>query len=319
MPRFLKIAPAVLIALALLAPLPTRAADVVFPPGARVGIAPPPGMTASRTFRGYEGTDRSALATVIELPAKAYEQIEKSLTLEALSPKGFVGEKREAFTVANGKAVLFTGKQTVGTVPLRQWVLAASIGDLTAIINVQVRDTAAKDFPEAAIRTALSSVQIRPTPLAEQINLLPFQFGDLSGFRVVRVLGTVAAVLTDGPKDEIDDGLQPHVVVAIAPGKPNQADHADFARRTLATLPGFKEIKITSGDAMRIGGQQGYEMRASAINTKSNAPVSIVQWLRFGSSAYIHMVAVSPKDQWEKSFPRFRAIRDGLAPHTSGG
>jgi hypothetical protein len=41
----------------------------------------------------------------------------------------------------------------------------------------------------------------------------------------------------------------------------------------------------------------------------------VVQWLRFGSgNATMRIIASSPRDDWPKSFPRFRAVRDGIQP-----
>jgi hypothetical protein len=128
------------------------------------------------------------------------------------------------------------------------------------------------------------------------------------------VVGNVAAALTDGPKDGIDDGAQPHIIAAIIPGKQDQANRAEFARQTLLTIPGFKNLQISSGEPMRIGGQSGFEMRATAVNAKSEKPVVIVQWLRFGTGGHLQIVAVAPKDDWDAAFPRFRAVRDGIEP-----
>jgi hypothetical protein len=42
--------------------------------------------------------------------------------------------------------------------------------------------------------------------------------------------------------------------------------------------------------------------------------VTIVQWLRFGSQTAMRIIGSSPRDQWDKAFPRFRAVRDGIQP-----
>ncbi len=40
----------------------------------------------------------------------------------------------------------------------------------------------------------------------------------------------------------------------------------------------------------------------------------MVQWLRFGGGGFIRMLGSAPKDEWEKAFPRLRAVRDGIEP-----
>jgi hypothetical protein len=57
---------------------------------------------------------------------------------------------------------------------------------------------------------------------------------------------------------------------------------------------------------------QGHEMRASGKDVKTGGEVQIVQWLRFGQGAYLRLLGFAPKDDWTKSFMRFRAVRDGV-------
>jgi hypothetical protein len=38
----------------------------------------------------------------------------------------------------------------------------------------------------------------------------------------------------------------------------------------------------------------------------------MVQWLRFGTGGYLRIVAVSPSEDWDTMFARFRAVRDGI-------
>ena len=67
-----------------------------------------------------------------------------------------------------------------------------------------------------------------------------------------------------------------------------------------------------SSEPMRIGGQPGHELRATGKDAKTGAEIEIVQWLRFGSGAYLLMLGFAPKDDWVKALARFRAVRDGL-------
>jgi hypothetical protein len=40
----------------------------------------------------------------------------------------------------------------------------------------------------------------------------------------------------------------------------------------------------------------------------------VVQWLRFGGPNSLRIIGSSPREQWTKAFPRFRAVRDGIQP-----
>ena len=120
---------------------------------------------------------------------------------------------------------------------------------------------------------------------------------------------------TDGPKDTLEATEQPHLVIAAAPGGPAETrDRDQFARNAMSGLPPFKDMRIVSAEPMRIGGQPGHEVRAQAKDAQTGADIEIVQWLRFGTGAYLRILGFAPKDKWTDTFTRFRAVRDGLEP-----
>jgi hypothetical protein len=129
------------------------------------------------------------------------------------------------------------------------------------------------------------------------------------------VVPGVAAQFTDGPKDSLEALEQPQLVIAAAAGGPAQtSDRNQFARNAMSGLPPMKDVRITGSESMRIGGQAGHEVRATGKDAQTGAEVEIVQWLRFGTGAYLRILGIAPKDQWTESFTRFRAVRDGLEP-----
>jgi hypothetical protein len=303
-------------ALSLFAASPALSADVIFPPGQRVGLAPPPGMTLSKRFPGFEDDDRKATITIFDFPAQAYDELQTSLFSPPASLKGMVVDKRESFPFDNGIGYFMAAHLTVNGVLLHRWYFLAKtitgpVDDLTTLINVEVPDSALDKYPDAAIRAALASVSFRPPPIAEQLSMLPFQLGDLAGLRVIKVLAAGGAILTDGPTDDIT--RQPYVIVSVGPGAPDQAsDRGEFANKLLSSAP-LRDLKVTSAEAMRISNLPGYEIRAQGIDLRGD-PVVLVQWIRFGSTGFMRIIGVSSKDDWDRMFPRFRAVRDGLAP-----
>jgi len=166
-------------------------------------------------------------------------------------------------------------------------------------------------YSDAVIRKALASVTFRPSPINEQLALLPFQIKELAGFRVTQVLPSGGVILTDGPTDDIT--TQPYMIVAVGPGAPAEpSERGRFATDMLATAP-LANIKLKLSEPMRITGGPGYETRADAIGPRGNE-VSLVQWLRFGGSGFLRIIGVGPKESWDPLFTRFRAVRDGVEP-----
>ena len=65
--------PAVLFAVwAALVGLTTAGAEPVFPPGLRVGLEPPAGLTPSTQFPGFQDSEQKASITILDLPGRAY-------------------------------------------------------------------------------------------------------------------------------------------------------------------------------------------------------------------------------------------------------
>lgn len=293
--------------LSLLSPI--AAAKAVFPPGLRVGLEPPGDLVVSKRFAGFEDFDRKVAITILDLPARAYQDMERSVF--GADQKGLTVIKREMFPFGAGVGVLVTGSSVEDGITVHKWFLLATAtdGDLATLIGVQVPAPALSVYSEATVLKALKSVAFRPMPIDEQLGLLPFVLGELSGFRVMQVLPAGGVILTDGQSDDIS--RQSYMIVSIGPGAPSQTGDRDrFARDMLATAP-LRNVRIQTAEPLRISGQTGYEIRAQAEGPRGD-PVSLVQWVRFSGNGYLRIVGVSSHDDWDQLFTRFRAVRDGI-------
>ncbi len=288
------------------------AADPVFPLASHIGLEPPPGMTPSPRFLGFEDAARKAVISIAELPLPAYENIER--TMFDKPPPNLTVEKRGMLPFANGVGFLLTGVAEINDTALHRWYfLAREVAGpnfgLAAFITVEVPEQSLSVYSDKTIRAALSSVTFRTPPLAEQLQTLPFKLGDLAGFRVMKVIPGGGVILTDGPADDIT--RQPYMIVAVGTGGPAEADdRARFSREVLSLAP-LRDISGTSGETLRLGGVPVIEIRAKAVNLRGD-PVQLVQWMRFGGAGYLRVIGVVAPDGWDAMFTRFRAVRDGV-------
>lgn len=303
-------------ALAQPAPGQAQTADVQFPTGSRLGLKPPQGLTPSTTFPGFEDEPNSVYVRLIALPDKAFADIEKTMTRDGLKKQGLIVEKIETPAFRGGKSVLVVAQQDTSAGRVRKWLMVAPVDDVTALISFEMPDKAKSNYPDASIRAALMSLTTRASvPADEQLSLLPFKLTELAGLRLVGVIPGRAVQLTDGPKDLSETVDQAHLVIGVVPGGPPQGgDRSSFARSALGGLPNLTDFRLTSSEPMRIGGQQGHEIRAEGKDAKTGANVEIVQWLRFGTGAYIRYLGFGPQESWTQTFAKFRAVRDGLEP-----
>jgi len=300
------------IALAAIAlALPARADDIVYPQGSRVGLVPPPGLSAAASFPGFEDRAKNVAMLVGALPAEAYKEFERSDSAEGLKRLGATLEKRESLTLSTGPALLVIGHQDkIGT-----WMLVASTPELTAMVTLRIPDTARDTYPDQALRAALQSVAVRAhVPVDEQLGLLPFRVATLADFTIGAVLPGRGIMLTDAVPGTADAAVAPHMVVAVMPGDLPGGDREELAREIFHGIPNLKDVRITNAEALRIGGQQGHEIMATAKDPSTGADLKLVQWLRFGGGAFLQLVGIAPTPAWTQAYGRFRAVRDGIEP-----
>jgi hypothetical protein len=119
-------------------------AEPQFPAGLRIGLEPQGDLTLSKRFPGFEDSARKVAVAILDLPARAYQDIERSAFG---GQTGLIDLKRESFPFASGAGILITGKGEDQGVKLNKWFLLATaagpeVQDLAALINVQVPEEA---------------------------------------------------------------------------------------------------------------------------------------------------------------------------------
>jgi hypothetical protein len=307
-------AAAVAAALAWLVLAPAaQAADPIFPIASRIGLVPPAGMVASKSFVGFEDVAKDSAILVAAQPPAAFPEIEKSLATDVLKKNGITVDNREEVKFDFGKGTLVIGKQAADKTRYRKWLMVVQANDLTALVNVQIpeQETA---YPDAVIRAALATLAVRATiPDAEKLSLLPFTLGDLGGFHVENVLPGRAVMLIDTPDGAPTDKFDARMFIAAFDGGPNEnEDRAQFARMTFGQIVGIKDVQLTMSEPLRIGGQSGFQTTAQAKDMKTGDDIMVAQWLRFGTGGFMQMIGMAKADAWPAALTRLRAVRDGI-------
>ena len=205
-----------------LAPLPAAAADAVFPIGSRLGFVPPTELKPATTFPGFEDEQNGVFVRLVALPGKAFAEIEKTMTNDALKKQGMTVEKRESLPLGSGNAILAIVRQDTAAGRIRKWLLIAPIDDLTALVSLEMPATAPAPYTDAVIRAALTSLTTRPhVPAEEQLTMVPFKVGDTR-----RACGSSAWCRAwrcnspTAPRIRWRRPSRPHLVIAAAPGGP---------------------------------------------------------------------------------------------------
>jgi hypothetical protein len=288
------------------------AADVVYPPGSRIGLVPLQGLVAMKNGAGFADPDSNMVVTFREMPPSAYEAVETAMKDRKQLPA--VMENAQSFDTAAGKAFLTrAGGPNSGPKNNRVAILVSD-GKFAGYIAVDVSEAAAKQHSDQAIREMLASTTFRTEiPPQEQLALLPFKLEELGGFKKVRTLVPGQAVLLFDDDEEGALSGAPYILISVARvAAERPEDRARLAQQMASGIPGIRDGRVTGSEPMRIGGSAGYELRVEGMSLKGDKPVSAVQWLRFGGGATMRIVAGSSREQWPEMFTRFRAVRDGI-------
>lgn len=292
---------------------PALATDAIFPPGMRVGLIPPAGLSAAKSFPGFETEDHGVKVLVTELPAGAY--VEVMNTFKGTAPDTS-GVKPESIQTGAGVGYYTAENARDGNTNVRRYSMILSGGTFSGYVAAQVPENATKIYSDDAVRQMFATAVVRKdVPVDEQLSLMPFNVTELGQFKNVRTLAPSAAlVLADG--DEAT-GFEPApfmVIGLINATPPEPGDRGRFAQEAATTIPGVRDARITMSEPIRIDGQPAYETRIDATSGKDNVAVTVVQWVRFGGPRMLRIIGSAPRNQWSTAFPRFRAVRDGIQP-----
>lgn len=302
-----------LLAATCLAFRPALAAEPVFPPGIRVGMTPLVGLSRAKSFTGFETEDQGVKVLVAELPADAYSEVMNAFKA---NPGGTGGIKPESIETSAGLAYYTVENAKDGATNVRRYSMILSGGTFSGYVAVQVPENASKIYTDDAVRHMFASAAIRKeVPVDEQLGQMPFKISELSDFKNVRTLAVGAAIVLGDGNETTGFEAAPFMVIGMIGSAPAQPDdRGRFAQQIATTIPGVRDAKITMSEPVRIDGQPGYETRIDAISGKDNTAVTVVQWLQFGSQTSLRIIGSSPREEWTKAFPRFRAVRDGIRP-----
>jgi hypothetical protein len=292
---------------------PAFAGDLIYAPGTRIGLVPLIGLSPSKTFPGFETDDHGVKVVVAELPAAAFKDVE---TVAKSNSSSIQGPKPQGLETASGQGYFIVETAKNGNDNVRRYSMVVSGDTFSGYVAVQVPENVEKIYSDEAVKKMFATVALRrEVPVEEQLGLLPFKLTELSSFKTVRTLGPGAILLADAETDRDIDSKAFLIInpIGSAPERPD--DRGRFARDIATTIPNLREAHITMSEPIRINGSPGYETRIDATNSQTKAPVTVVQWLVFGSgNTAMRLIGSTPRDEWATAFPRFRAVRDGIRP-----
>jgi hypothetical protein len=278
-------------------------------------MTPLVGLAPAKTFTGFETEDHSVKVLIAELPVAAYGEIKTALKTNSFPGPNPI--KPESLQTAAGEGFYTAESAKDGDSPVRRYSMIVPGDTFSGYVAMQVPENATKIYSDDAVRQMFASAVVRKeVPIEEQLGLLPFKVTELSAFKNVRTLAPGSTILLADGNEETGIEASSFMVIGVIASAPTlPEDRGRFAQQAAGQIPGLRDGRITMSEPLRIDGSPGYETRVEATSGKANMPVTVVQWLRFGSgNQALRIIASTPRDEWSKAFPRFRAVRDGIQP-----
>jgi hypothetical protein len=288
------------------------AAEPVYPPGSRIGIVPPAGMTLARGVSGFRDPETGAGILLVELPPDAFPNLRATLTDQALKAQGFQLLSRETIPLGAGDGTLVTGEQREGggRKLVKSMLLGADQANTVLVMGQMPPQASVKTIAE--VQKALRTTVLRPVlSLDERIASLPFTIVDRAGLRPIRTMSGNALLLTDGPNDTIKDADQPALIVAQSFNpSPPAAQRETFARQSLASNSFVKDTVLERSQSFRQGGTDWHELVATGKDAVSGTPIVVMQTIRFEPDSFIRSIGIARPAAREEAFARFRRVVD---------
>ena len=285
-----------------------------FPEGSSFGIVPFEGSEEAAGFTGFIDPNDSTSVTISELPLNGWEDsVDVFQDREMLAAQGIIAEQISDVVVSDMPGIRISGRQRLQgrLIPKCIYLLKGErhIGLFAAQIPSPERES------EDACRL-ISGIAVRPPlTLDDQFAALPFSLNNLGEFRLVRVMGGSAAILTIGDLDVVRELEQP-VVIVTSSHAPSVAgtDPSEVSLHLLASLARYDIEEFISLDSEEVAGLPGTRLVASAIHEENGLEAMLVQYVAFAPDGnYTRLIGIVLRENWEHTSDKFDSIAKGLS------
>ena len=301
----------------VLAALLAAADTPFFQTGSRLGLVPPPGLSARLECLCFASDDGRATIMVTDAPRDAFAETGSAEGLADLKRQGMANPRREDVTVDGRPAILISGAvRTAQNVRLHMWLLAIDADPKAVLVSATIRRDALEAFRAADMRHALLSARLRAQEvvLAEQVEALRFTVADRAGFRPAGVIAGSAVMLTEGPADVVKAAEQPVVWVMLGFRRADTAEErAALARDLAAREPALTAPREVLAEDYRRDGADWYHLERTGAHPETGEPLRAVQLVRFHAGGFLSVRAVLREDDRERLTPRVLQLAHSVA------
>jgi hypothetical protein len=274
-------------------------------PNSRVVLDLPPDYTPSPLFSGFQNDALGISFIILEAPASEYDKMAQGFSPEELAKRG-ITHARPASLARSDAHVYMRARQVSAAGTYEKFFVLFRTADQTILVSVNVPAKAIEDGTVKAedIEKMLATAKTTEKPAVRDLYALSY----LGPFKEAGTLVGTSKVYT------LDGRLEPERVgrtrsafmVALSLDKRPIADPDKLAVALLASLPGYREVKVGKPRDIKIGELSGVEVSARAIDEDDNVPVHLYQAMLLGKDGgYFRLIGIATDGDARRIEPEF--------------
>ena len=262
-------------------------------PNSRVVLDLPPSYSPSTLFSGFQNDASGVSFIILEAPVGEYDKMAKGFTAEELAKRGVTDVRRGDLARTDPHVYMRAQQKSAAGDYAKFFVLFRS-ADQTLLVSVNVPQKSIEDGsvkPEE-IERVLTSAKTTEKSAVRDLYSLTY----LGPFKEAGTLvGTSKLYTLDGRLEPERSGeTRSAFMVAPSLDKRPITEPEKQSVALLASLPGYKDFKPGATRAITIGGLDGVEVDAEAIDADDGRPIHLYQAMLLGKDGgYFRLIGIA--------------------------
>jgi len=307
---------AALLMLTMLLGMSTPAVVLATPqqaPNSRVVLDLPADFIPSPLFAGFQNDTSGVSYVILEAPVGEYDKMAQGFTPEELAKRGI--SQVEKGTLARSDAHVYmraVQKSEAGT--YAKYFVLFRTSDQTVLVSVNVPKHALDNGSVKVdeIERVLATAKTTERPAVRELYSLSY----LGPFKEAGTLVGTSKVYTLDGRLEPDRAGETRSAFMVAPSldKRPVAEPEKLAVALLASLAGFKDLKPGEPRPILVGGLDGIELEAEAVDEDDGKPIRLYQAMLLGKDGgYFRLIGIAAPEDAERVAGEFAKIAQSFA------
>jgi hypothetical protein len=282
-------------------------------PNSRVVLDLAPGYIPSPLFSGFQDEASGVSYVILEAPVGEYDNMARGFTPDELAKRGIQQVQRATLPRTDPHVYMRAVQKSEAGLYAKYFVLFRT-SDQTVLVSVNVPQHSIDDgaVKTEEIERVLASAKTTEKPAVRDLYSLSY----LGPFKEAgRLVGTSKVYTLDGRLEPERAGeTRSAFMVAPSLDKRRVEDPDKQSVALLASLPGYKDFKPGTTRSINIGGLDGIEVEADAIDEDDGKAIHLYQAMLMGADGgYFRLIGIAAPEDKTRLAGEFAKIAHSFA------